>query len=509
MFLPRTLGRLLLLWLLAAGLVSRAEGIYPQLSNAAFDSLRSRLRTSRPDTNRVRLLVRLAQGYLTRSDESSADLDPARPYCQQAAALSEQLHFPTGRISSLYLLGQLHALTEEDTLGPDYFRRGLALSQRLGNRRLEAFGWYWLSQIYSAAAPGLLARLACLQRSKALFQQLHDQANEAYLLKCIADEHLRQGHSAQAIRELLVVEALYRAAGHRKLFYTYDLLQASYRQLGDYKEALRYSLAALDNARAVQDSTLSGALYARLAMLYREQKQYPAALGYYHKALVKMQQTGDSINAVSMAGIIVRIMVQQHRTPEALAFFTRATKAYSTKQPHIAERIADYMVELHVALGHYAQAEPYAGQLVAFLHSGQADDGEARAVRLTLSKFYLRTGRYNEARHYLQQSMTLTRHSATPLDLAGLHLLLFKADSAQGRFPAAIVHYQQYKQLTDSVLNEKKNQQLATLQMQYDTRKKEQNIALLTRQTQAQQPAIGSAAAGNQPQKRVVGTAGG
>jgi two-component sensor histidine kinase len=71
-----------------------------------------------------------------------------------------------------------------------------------------------------------------------------------------------------------------------------------------------------------------------------------------------------------------------------------------------------------------------------------------------------------------------------------LHLLLFKVDSAQANYTAAIAHYQHFKALTDSIFNHVKSEQIASLQIQHDTKKKEQNIALLLQQSQAQQARI-------------------
>jgi two-component sensor histidine kinase len=68
-----------------------------------------------------------------------------------------------------------------------------------------------------------------------------------------------------------------------------------------------------------------------------------------------------------------------------------------------------------------------------------------------------------------------------------IHLLLFKVDSTQGRYQEAIAHYQRYKSLNDSIFSEKQSRQIANLQIQYKTREKEQNIALLTKQNEIQQ----------------------
>jgi two-component sensor histidine kinase len=375
---------------------------------------------------------------------------------------------------------------EVDTLGPGFVRQGLALSQRWGRRRLEAFGWLWLGEMYSTSPS---VELPYFRRARELFRQLGDKADEAFMLKCMADVHLQLGQPQQASAELRTVLALYRAAGHRQLHYTYDLLLATHRQMGDYKEALRYGLAAVESAQATQDTAIIGALYARLAMVHRELKQYPAALRYYEKAAANFQQTGHLPGAVSMAGAMSRILLAQHRAPEALALLTRVARPYATGPPNITERLADYLLEVHSALGHYDQAEPYAQQLRDYLQSGKADAGEKSSIYLTLSKFYINTKHYAEARQAIAQAQGV-RQSGSVLYLAQLQLLLFKADSAQGRFPAAIAHYQQYKLLTDSVFNESKNKQLASLEIQYDTHKKEQNIALLTKQTQMQQASI-------------------
>jgi two-component sensor histidine kinase len=483
MSLPHLAG---LFWLLAASLSSHAEPIWPRLSQRSFDSLRARLPGSRPDTSRVQLLLQLGHDLLAQSDDQGTDPSVALPYAQQAAALSDQLHFAAGRISSLYLLGRVHDYVGQDTLGPGFIRRGISLSRSQNRPQLTAFGWLWLGETEEQAP----AIIACFERARALFGQVGDKANEAYSLKAIADRHLAEGHPEQAIGELRQVLDLYRAAGHPRLYYTHDLLQAAYRQLGDYKEALRYALAALAGAEAAHDTTILGPFYVRLGVLYRELRQYPEALVYYQKALTEFQHQGNAITAITMAGAIVRIRVAQHRAQEGLDFFTRAARPYAHGSPRVVERIADYMVEAHLALGHYAQAAPYATQLVAFLQTGTADEGEQAAIYRTLGRFYLLTKRYDEARQYLLRALAQNQRRNTLLYVAELHLLLFKADSAQDRFPAAIAHYQRYKLLNDSVFNEKKNQQLASLETQYDTRKKEQNIALLTKQNQVQQARI-------------------
>ncbi|MBS1565067.1 MAG: hypothetical protein JST39_11800 [Bacteroidetes bacterium] len=71
--------------------------------------------------------------------------------------------------------------------------------------------------------------------------------------------------------------------------------------------------------------------------------------------------------------------------------------------------------------------------------------------------------------------------------LADVHFLLFRADSSSGNYISAIRHLQKYKSLADSILNEKKSQEIEQLQIEYKTEKKDEEIGLLTKKDQLQQ----------------------
>jgi two-component system, sensor histidine kinase PdtaS len=148
-----------------------------------------------------------------------------------------------------------------------------------------------------------------------------------------------------------------------------------------------------------------------------------------------------------------------------------------------------YLARAYTALRAYAQAEKCYQAMLRDL-APDVKEVDRLLVYYSIGKFYWLTRQYPQARDYLTRSLALSARVGTLPQTAGAHLLLFKVDSAQGRFPAAIAHYQQYKQLTDSVFSTTKSKQLASLQVQYDTKKKEQDIALLTKQNQVQQAGL-------------------
>jgi two-component sensor histidine kinase len=477
----------LLLVFLAVGFASQAEPIRPLLRPAAVAHLQAQLRQPLADTSRATLLLRLADNLLAQHEEADSPLNGAATYVEQAQTLSERANFVAGRIGSLYALGRLHTLTTPDTLGRPLLRQGIVLSQRHERRALEALGWYYLAGSYPGIAQAMPLKLGYYRHSQQLYHALGAQLEDAHLLKTIADTHLLQGNSEQAIHELRQVLALYRAAGHHELHYTYDLLLAANRQAGNYKEALRYGLAMLASAQATHDTVAIGGFYARVAGLYSELHQTAPALVYYQRALHNYQITNNKLFIVHAAGDIARLLIAQHQPQQALAFFTRTAAHAAASSPAAYAR---YMAECYVALRRYEPAERYFKEVVRLVEADHDNDMQKMYAYQAMGDFYVLTKRYGQARWYLQQSLGRYQRTGFLLGIAKLHLLLFKVDSAQGKMTTAIGHYQRYKLLNDSIFTIDKAKQLANLEIQYDLRKKEQNIALLTKQSQTQQARI-------------------
>ncbi|WP_233635559.1 sensor histidine kinase [Hymenobacter setariae] len=476
---------LLTLGLLGALHAAQAEPMTPLLKPAEANQLRTRLWHTPAGHARLHLLLQLADDQVARHDEQETPLDSAANYGQEALALSTRLADPISRIRSLYVLGQLPGTSgAADTTGRALLRQGLTLSQQARSLALEATGWFYLANSYPRTTAGLPRKLADYARAAALFAQAKRPLEHAYVLKTMADMHLLQGHSGQAEQELLHVLALYRAAGHRELHYTYDLLRGATRQVGNYQAALRYSLVAVESAQATGDTTLLDYLYSNVASIYNELQQPTQALTYYKQALQHARQRQVPAGIVNTSAAISRILLGQHRPAQALRFLQTSAGAYQDASPGGYLR---GLVECYVAIGQYGSAERSLRPLLARAAQPGVSDMEQMLAHLAAGRFYLAAGRYAEARPHLQQALGLCQSAGFLLQAASLHQLLFRADSAQGRFPAAIAHLQQYKRLNDSVFNAARNQQLASLQIQYDTRQKEQNIALLTKQSLLQQ----------------------
>jgi two-component sensor histidine kinase/tetratricopeptide (TPR) repeat protein len=479
----------LVLGLLVGRSGALAEHLYPRLSPAAADSVRTLLRQGKPDTNRVNWLLQLGGDFLKKSPSHliPGDLDSAGRYYREALALSQSLHYRKGQIRCGYLSGILASQRGNAEGGVSLVKQALTLSQQMGNLALEAEGWYYLGAAYELSPEGIPEKIRCYVQARKCYRQLGNREKEAYLLKCIADMHLLQGQYVEGYREVLEVLSLYRSIGYRKLHYTYDLLVVANQYLSNYPEAIRYGLASVESARATKDTAHINLFYRRLGLLHQELNQWEEGLHFLRKALANRRQAKDPVNVVLIAKLMVTNLLAQGKAREAFDFFTAVIKENPPVNEFSNLQAAVALADCHLALKQYPLAEKYFLRMMDI----EKPIREKRPSKIDnyrrMGNFYLVTRQYGKARYYLDEALRLNTFKVTMKYTADIHLLLFRVDSAQGRYREAIAHHQRYKSLNDSIFNEKQSKQIASLQIQYKTREKEQNIALLTKQNEIQQ----------------------
>ena len=466
----------------------RAEPFHPQLSPVAADSVRTLLRQGTLDTNRVNWLLQLGEDFLNKGGLFLGYRDSVGRYCREALALSQSLQYKKGQIRSGYFLGILSSRQGNVEQGVSLVKKALALSRDLGNLPLEAEGWYYLGEAHELSPEGLPERIRCYAQARKYYRRLGNREKEAYLFKYIADMHLLQGQYVQGYRELLEVLSLYRSIGYRKLHYTYDLLTVANQYLSNHQEAIRYGLASVESALATKDTVDINVYYRRLGLLHEELNHWEEGLPFLRKALANRLQAKDPVIVVLIAKLMVSNLLAQGKAREAFDFFTKVVKEHPPHNEFANLQAAVALAECHLALKHYPLAEKYFLQMIDIEKKTMREKRPSRIDNYRrIGNFYLITGQYGKAHYYLDEALSLNTFKVSMKYTADIHRLLFRADSVQGHYQEAIAHYQRYKSLNDSIFNEKQSRQIASLQIQYKTREKEQNIALLTKQNEVQQ----------------------
>jgi two-component sensor histidine kinase len=101
--------------------------------------------------------------------------------------------------------------------------------------------------------------------------------------------------------------------------------------------------------------------------------------------------------------------------------------------------------------------------------------------------FYINTNRPKLAQFYTDKILMFGKRGISTANTEMLNILLYKMDSINGNYKDALLHFQNYKKISDSVHGISKNQQIEELKIEYETKNKEQKIRLLNNQSKLQQ----------------------
>lgn len=360
------------------------------------------------------------------------------------------------------------------------------------NQAAEAY--LKLGNSYANISKELDLKLRSYRQALELFRKAGNKRGQAATLEAIAQVHLLNWNQRLALEELEEALVLNRSSHNPSLHKTYALLSGVYRTLGNYPEALRYGLAALRNSQDLQDTKYLSSYYLQLGYLYHDLKQADEALESCEKALQhidKENQDNDVFNALSLA---VNVLLEQKRTEDALLYIKKFVKARPPGSLKNVAMVTLFKAQCYIALMQYplarkeiVLAERYLSEIDSTKNPVFQNDSYRMGVYQVAGELYMATKEYAKSRFYFNK-MIQVNQKVDYLSEAVLHqLLLFKLDSAQANFKDALIHHQRYSFLKDSIFNEARSKQIASLQIQYETQAKVQRIELLTKKNEMQQ----------------------
>ncbi|RIV21314.1 histidine kinase [Fibrisoma montanum] len=473
--------------LLLAALVSNGQNINRQRVNGLLDDLPK----SRADDHRVAILLELGKFHIYKPGESKADLDSSRMYLNWARKLSDSLHLVTRQHETESLLIVADLESGHTASGRSRFASLIANCQRSGDKEGEAIARTRFAIWLRNYAPDSIKVVANFRRAAAIYRSISKPESELYALKEVAVTHFYEGKLALAETELLAVLKRYRAIHYPNLHYTYNLLSSISRVKGDLNGALRYALLCIDTMHKTADTASAAAFYGDLAQVYEVAGNHQKHIDWAKKSFTAWRRERlPNFALFNAAGTIAKDMINRRQPTEALHFIQQLVKEIPTNTIIQKGCVAQNLAYCYEALNNNRLAErSYLEALYWYEKNGLDFEGSLR-VRQELGAFYLRQQRYKEAGDYLTKALTILPQKEALSSLRDIHFMLFRVDSAQGSYLSAINHFRLYKTLNDSLFNEAKSRQLSQLQIQYDTRAKEQNIALLTKQSELQQSAL-------------------
>jgi two-component system, sensor histidine kinase PdtaS len=466
---------------------AQVAGQAPKLSKSyILDSLNRSLRLSKPDTDRVMIFLHLSdpEGEMYSYAKSDVNLDTAIYYMKQAESLSDSINFKRGKWHLAMKWAYVSFKRGEIKKQKEYLLKAIAIARDMKSTKTELIGWVQLSA-YHKSQNELEESIRCLEEKLRLARRDTSLRAEGSSLASLAQRYMDLGDNDRALRYASAAMAAHKKEGWKDFDDLYYLFAAINERAGNYAEALKYIVQAIESVKEERYYRPLCTYYLRLGLIYDQLEQPDEALLAYDKSLRLATETGNKLGIFYALHSTVKVLIKLGRPERALELINETNKVI-TADDYIQHFQLDLaMVEYDISQRKYADAEKKLLSIIKENNPTLSDKDRIILYRRT-SDLYSAMGNFGKARVYLDKSTSINSGVISLKMVTADHLAYFKLDSAQGKFLEAIRHYQKYKYLNDSIFNDTKSKQIANLQIQFETKEKEKNIDLLKKENEIQ-----------------------
>lgn len=466
-------------------------GQNPSMNRETKDSvqrLTSLLKESKPDTNRVKYLNSLAKHFLKQGTNEGKNLANASRYLKQALLLSKQINSAKSEYNTLMVYGGFYGEQHLRNKQSIVYERAIAIAKAIGNRRLEANGWF----VYYRNVPDTTSdyknktfyhrAVRAYELYKEVGTTFDEKYREATLLKSMADFHLEEEQFDLAIKELAEVIALDKKFKLPDLPMAYDLLSAVYERKGELSKALNYALLSVKTAQTNREEVLDTYLN-RVGSAYEAMGKSNESIAWYSKTLIR-QDKKDPYRFVTAYSIASQ-MIKLGQAKKALSILEKTW--IEVNDPSSGHECFMFLGfgECYTALGKYDKAKRYFDKLLEDSKLKTYSNTFQTSIYFSVSEYYFAKNQYQLALKFAEMarenqiSMTLPRQIR-------LNEILYKIDMSTNKPAEAIVRLQTFHKLRDSMLSQENLNAIERLQIEFQASQKENENEILRKKSQLQ-----------------------
>ncbi|MEO8412587.1 MAG: tetratricopeptide repeat protein [Ginsengibacter sp.] len=397
------------------------------------------LKHTREDTVRLNLLNQIAAVYSNISPEKGIEA------AEQAIALAQRLP----NIAMLALAyknkGASYESRNSDSLALFYYNKALEVYQELHKEKEQAVLLYNMGLIYQKS--NFYTALEYHRRALILFEKLNDTENIANCLRSIGVDH---------------------------------------QYLSQYPKALQYLQKALHNFEQSENKKGVASVLADLGIVYTYVENFPKALEYHQKSLAIYEKAGNKKGMADELGNLGNVYDNMDDSIRALQSYQRAL-AISNKEGYkrsIASNLSNIGI-VYNYYGDYSKAFDYLSRAVNFYE----ESGDKINASLTLdeiAKIYtnapdvvlIKLGvtpqeKFIKAIRYQKRALALAHETGSVISQAMRWGSLSNTYEKQRDFAKSLDAYKRAIALRDSSLDNKKEEEITRLEIQFEFDKKE------------------------------------
>ncbi|MNX50100.1 putative sensor histidine kinase pdtaS [compost metagenome] len=436
--------------------------------------------------NQIKLLLQLGSFYLFKPGTKPEDIKQAKVYIDKAVLESNQLKVKKWQHQSLLLLGKYYYQANNQIEGKKYFSQVINECRKQNDKAGLAEALDTQATLLSNLDP---EKEKLLEEVISLYATLGLEEKRIENYTKITTIYFWGGKINEAKKRLYQNLVDLRKIGFTHQQFAETTIAYVEISQNNIKNALYYALKSVKRMEAEKDFTLGDIFYMRLGDVYNQYGHYEEALEMFKKSIEIGQQTIDSGTWYKSFYGAVAALSLKGKNKEAINYINSITAEYPPINAFDKMSVAYVKANCYVALKNNVLAEKYFKEVDYYAQQLSAPETFREVVHqyTEMALFYLNTNRIQKAKFYTAKVFALCKAYKRTYNSQILQILLYKTDSIDGNYKESLKHFQDYKKLSDSIYGTAKNKQIEELKIQYETKNKEQKIALLNDQSKLQE----------------------
>jgi diguanylate cyclase (GGDEF)-like protein len=254
---------------------------------------------------------------------------------------------------------------------------------------------------------------------------------------------------------------------------TYNAVGFTYRELGDYDQALGYYTLARELHCRVKNTLGEGHCLDNLGTLENDRGSHASAHRYFHEARECARLSGNLNLEVATNYNIAHTFILMDQPRQAIPSVREARRcARQLDHPSQLSSVRFLQGVLYYALGRFSLSERFLLTTLTQARDLQDNQLEIRVLS-ELGQLYLKWGRLQEAQGYLEQGLQLGTVMQADLHLQTCHENLVKVREQQHNFERALFHHREFYRLERARFNATAEKQRLALRMSLDIERTE------------------------------------
>lgn len=453
--------------------------------------LKQKLASSKNDTTRVKIQLALGHLILFKSGGGNKEIDSSLYFAAEAIKLSRQINYNNGVFNAMLLSAESFNKKQDTEKGLRIAQEALAFSQKVNNVDGMAKSYLIIGQHYQTSDPiGLRTRMDYNNKAIALFRKERSLRWLANTLTINAELLFLTGRKTDAIKLLFETLSIGDAVSRRTIEGIYWLIGRTSTELSDYPNALKYNLLAFKTAKEVGDTTLLlCSINHTTAVTYVKMQDYNRALPYSLMALKIARHYRNQDYISTVAAVLATEYTRTNKLAKALTLLEEV-KSHANSDLDKLNVAGDFLNNLTYAK-QIKKAGIYAQEVKGLLAKVPPHNvTELMGAYNSLAYYYVETRQTQPATFYSDLYSKITHEINYPAGIRAAENRYYKLDSIRGDFKSAVNHYLAAQKINDSINNVTKAYQIALLQIENETEKKNEYIDTLTRQAQLKDSAL-------------------